>query len=226
MKISVKLLFADHDDTAVMSTPRIHYPAHEEALRRLRPGRTPIGLEGWFARNYEPGIIEYLTGELGFDRRELEESTRIWREFTTAAIPDFFPGMAETLAEYRRRGGILVVVSHSEEALIARDYRAAAERLGLPELVPDFIEGWHDDPEERKPSPRPALRALERFRVAPEESLMLDDLAPGAAMAEAAGIPCAAAGWGHAVPGISAAMRARCARYFQEVAEFREFLLP
>ena len=37
-RFDFKCLILDHDDTAVASTPAIHYPAHLEAMRVLRPG--------------------------------------------------------------------------------------------------------------------------------------------------------------------------------------------
>jgi phosphoglycolate phosphatase/pyrophosphatase PpaX len=41
MRLRYRCLLVDHDDTAVDSTSAVHYPAHLEALRELRPGRTP-----------------------------------------------------------------------------------------------------------------------------------------------------------------------------------------
>lgn len=221
-------LVVDHDDTSVMSTPAIHYPAHVEALRRLRPGREPIGLSGWFRKNFDPGLMEYLVGELGFTAEDLAESNVVWRGYTAARVPGFFPGFLSMLAEYRHRGGLVVVISHSEEAMIRRDYLASDYRAGASDggsFVPDAIYGWTDAPELRKPSPRPLLDAIGRFGLSPDRVLVLDDLKPGADMAAASGVDCAAAGWGHDVPEIRAAMRAACFRYFESVEEFAGFLL-
>ena len=216
-------LIVDHDDTSVMSTPCIHYPAHVEALRQLRPGREPIGLAGWFRKNLDPGLMGYLAGELGFSREELAMNHAIWRSYTTSSIPAFFPGFIETLVEFRKRGGCIIVISHSEEEIIARDYRAAAI-TGTP-FFPDALYGWKEEPELRKPSPRPLLSAMARFGLDPKRVLVLDDLKPSADMAAAAGVDCAAAGWGHDIPEIRDTMRAICMSYFTSIDDFSDFLL-
>jgi len=224
-----RCLVVDHDDTAVASTEAIHYPAHVEALRRLRPGRAPIGFEGWMRKNFEPGFLNYLVGELGFSPDDLALSFEVWRSFTAARVPPFFPGFLSLLAEYRRRGGLVVVASHSEEAMIRRDYLAGSAAPGGPApaepFLPDAIYGWVDDSSLRKPAPYPVLAAIERFRITRDDVLVLDDLKPGVDMAAAAGVACAAAGWGYDVPEIRDAMRACCPWYFGSVSDFAGFLL-
>jgi beta-phosphoglucomutase-like phosphatase (HAD superfamily) len=218
MELRYPCLVVDHDDTSVMSTPSLHYPAHVEALRRLRPGREPISLEGWLSKNFDPGLMEYLGGELGFDEEELRLNYHIWREFTTSRVPEFFPGLLDIYAEFERRGGKLVVISHSEVELIERDYRAA----GL--LMPDLIFGWTEEPERRKPSPYPLLETMRLLGFGKEEILVLDDLKPGADMAAVVGVDFAAACWGHSIPKIRDSMRG-LARYFLErVEELRTLL--
>jgi beta-phosphoglucomutase-like phosphatase (HAD superfamily) len=132
--------------------------------------------------------------------------------------------MFEFLVEFRCRGGLVVVVSHSEVDMIERDYRAAS--AGLAEaFLPDLVFGWDVDPARRKPSPYPVLAALERFGLPASEALVLDDLKPGLDMAASAGVDCAAAGWGHAIPEIREVMANRCRWYFDTVAEFAGFIL-
>ncbi len=224
MDLSYPCLLIDHDDTAVMSTPLMHYPAHVEALKRLRPGTQPIGLDGWLRKNFHPGIMGYLEGELGFNEEELKESYRIWREFTGAMVPAFFPGLLGLLGSFKSRGGILVVVSHSEVDMIERDYRAAAKGGGAS-VMPDLVFGWDVEEDRRKPHPYPVIEASERFGLAKTDILVLDDLKPGADMAAAAGVDFAAAGWGHAIPEIREALRGRCRWYFDTVEEFGRVLL-
>jgi len=43
-----RLLLLDHDDTTVASTETIHYPAHIESIRSIRPDLEPCSLEKWF----------------------------------------------------------------------------------------------------------------------------------------------------------------------------------
>jgi beta-phosphoglucomutase-like phosphatase (HAD superfamily) len=220
-----RCLVVDHDDTSVMSTPGIHYPAHVEALRRLRPGKEPVSLELWLRKNFDPGLIPFLSEELGWSRAEIEASYHVWREFTSARVPEFFPGLLEIFAEHKARGGMLVVVSHSEAEMIERDYRSAGHRaLGGDLLLPDRIFGWDDDPERRKPHPYPLVETMASLGFEPDELLVVDDLKPGAVMAAAAGVDFAAAGWGHSIPEIREAMNGICRYYLESSEDLRGIL--
>jgi beta-phosphoglucomutase-like phosphatase (HAD superfamily) len=216
-----RCLLIDHDDTAVASTASVHYPAHLEALRQMRPERTPPTLEQWLRWNFDPGIMEYLAGELAMTEAELEREYAIWRGFTARTVPPFFAGFPELIRDFRAAGGRVAVISHSEAEVIESHYAAN----GVPGSQPDLVFGWVRDASRRKPSPWPALEALREFDCAPAEALMLDDLKPGVVMSRAAGIPLAAAGWGHAIPEIEAWMRAHSMGYFRQVADFRHFIL-
>ena len=72
MKLRYRCLIIDHDDTAVDSTARIHYPAHIEVMAILRPEIEPVTLRKWFCKNFHPGIMEYLTRELELTQPEME----------------------------------------------------------------------------------------------------------------------------------------------------------
>jgi phosphoglycolate phosphatase/pyrophosphatase PpaX len=223
MGLRYRCLAIDHDDTSVMSTPAIHYPAHVEALRRIRPDREPIGLPGWLEKNFDPGLMGYLRGELRMTDGEIKVADGVWREFTARSAPEFFPGLLPILAEYKARGGLIVVISHSDARMIERDYRAAgAEAIGA---APDLVFGWDDDPDRRKPHPFPLVEAMRLLGLGPAEVLVLDDLKPGADMAEAVGADFAAAGWGHSISRIREAMLARSRYYFYRVEELRPVLL-
>jgi phosphoglycolate phosphatase/pyrophosphatase PpaX len=225
LKLPYRCLIMDHDDTVVMSTPQIHYPAHVETLKKIRPGAAPVSLEDWFRKNFHPGIANYLQRELGFTPEEMDEEYRIWRNFTLRTVPDFFPGMFETLADFRKAGGILAVVSHSEAELIERDYRSVPLISGFPDFIPDRIFGWTPETEKRKPHPYPVLMILREFGLNPDEVLVVDDLKPGIDMARAAGVPAAAAGWGHDIGEIRGFMREACRYFFPTVTDFRRFIL-
>lgn len=226
MKSPYRCLIMDHDDTVVESTPHIHYPAHVASLKQLRPGLPPISLEGWFYKNFNPGLMTYLGKELGFSPEEIQEEYLFWRNYTAGRRASFFPQMLETLITFRERGGIVTVVSHSDVDRIEEDYRAATEGAGLPPFLPDRTFGWSPDEDRRKPHPYPARQILKEFGLKPQEALMVDDLSPGAEMARAAGIPCAAAGWGHNVRAIRAYMRQACNYFFETVEDFSHFILP
>ena len=215
-----RALILDHDDTAVDSTARVHYPSHLRSMAQLRPGCPTVDLDTWFLKNFHPGILAFLRDELGMDARELAAEEAIWREGVTGWTPVYYEGFLETLAEFRSRGGQVAVASHSHPDLILDHYRQA----GLA-LEADLVFGWDDDPDRRKPSPYPVRAILRRLGLAPEEVLVVDDLRPGVEMARAAGVAAAAAGWAHDIPAIRAYMRAHCVATFERVADFADFVL-
>jgi beta-phosphoglucomutase-like phosphatase (HAD superfamily) len=220
MPLRFKCLLVDHDDTAVNSTAAIHYLSHLECLRELRPGLKAPSLEEWFLINFN-GIMKHLEGELGFSKGELDRELEIWRNFTRNRTPEFFPGFLELMGDFRREGGRVAVISHSEGDVIASHYA----RSGVPEACPDLIFGWDDDAARRKPSPWPVREALERFGLGEREALILDDLKPGVLMSRATGVPAAAAGWSHRIPEITRYMRANTIVYFESVEEARAYLI-
>jgi phosphoglycolate phosphatase/pyrophosphatase PpaX len=65
---------------------------------------------------------------------------------------------------------------------------------------------------------------LSSFAVDPSEVLVVDDLKPGVAMAEAAGVDIAGAGWGHRIEAIRRYMQGRCKAYFDSIDAFGRFL--
>jgi len=214
-----RCLILDHDDTSVQSTPEIHYPAHLEVMRQLRPDHRPASLNEWLIKNFSPGIMAYMTEELGFSDEEIDEEYRIWREHTEKRIPSFFPGFLEVLEDFKSRGGIITVVSHSEEDLIRRDY-AASGAAHLPELV----FGWDMNEEKRKPHPYPVEQILSAYGLNRQEALIVDDLKPAVEMSLRSGVPIAGAGWGHSIPVIQDYMEKNCLAYFRSIQEFRAFL--
>ena len=221
MDLRYGCILIDHDDTAVDSTGAVHYPAHVEALRILRPGRTPPTKDEWLLRNFH-GIMEYLEGDLGMTSEELVRELEIWRTWTTSHVPSFFPGFLELLADYRRHGGLVAVISHSEAGVIEGHYRAA----GGPPFVPDLIFGWEHEAEKRKPSTWPVREALRRFECPPDAALIVDDLKPGLLMARAAGVDFAAAGWSHKVAEIQEYMKAHAVAYCGRIEDLRAVILP
>jgi phosphoglycolate phosphatase/pyrophosphatase PpaX len=218
-EMKYKCLILDHDDTSVESTAHIHYPAHLEVMKQLRPDFPLISLKEWFLKNFSPGIMDYMTKELGFSREEVDEEYRIWRRFTEKKIPTFFPGYLDILRDFKDQGGIITVVSHSEEDIIRRDYKHAGA-----EDLPELVFGWNMDQEKRKPHPYPVLEILKHYNLQPEEALILDDLKPAVKMSRSSSVPIAAAGWGHSVPEIRKYMKKNCSYYFSTVQEFKNLL--
>ena len=223
MSLKYKCLFLDHDDTSVNSTPEIHFQAHLEIMEKMRPDFPVPSLNQWFLKNFDPGIMEYLTGELGMDQNEIKEEYRIWRRYTENIIPEFFPGLVEILIEYRNRGGKVVVVSHSEEDLIKRDYLENSRITGL-DYTPDIIFGWTYDETRRKPDPYPVIEGLSRLSLDKEDAVILDDLKPGVIMGKRAGVEIAAAGWSYDIREIRNYMTDNCDFYLEKVDDLRNLL--
>ena len=213
-----KCLVLDHDDTVVNSTATIHYPCFCEFLKEVRPQAKHYTLEDYFRKNFDPGIMALFTGELGFSEEELEGEFRFWQDWVRTRIPVAYPGIREILQRHKEAGGRIAVVSHSMRGSIERDYR----ENDLPE--PDIIFGWEQPPEQRKPHTWPLEQIMERFSLAPQELLVVDDLKPGYDMAKAAGVPFSAAGWANDIPEIEQFMRKNCDFYCKTVADLDRLL--
>ena len=214
-----KCLVLDHDDTVVDSSASIHYPSFVEYLKIARPHLADkYTLEEYFEKNFHPGILELFTVEVGLSEDELAEEEQFWREYVKEHIPHAYPGMAEIIAEFKARGGIVAVDSHSVSENIIRDYKAN----NLPS--PDVIYGWDIPKEMRKPAPATLFELMQKYDLKPEEILVVDDLKPGYDMAKAAGVDIAAAAWAHNVKGIADFMKANCEYFCRTVDELREIL--
>lgn len=214
-----KCLVLDHDDTVVDSSASIHYPSFVEYLKIARPHLADkYTLEEYFEKNFYPGILELFTEEIGLSDEELKDEEEFWREYVKNHIPNAYPGMKEIIAEFKAKGGIIAVDSHSLTDNIIRDYKAN----GLPE--PDIIYGWDIPKEMRKPSPGTLLDLMNKYDLKPEEILVVDDLKPGYDMAKAAGVDIAAAAWGHHVRGIVDFMKANCEYFCTDVEELKKIL--
>ena len=214
-----KCLVLDHDDTVVNSTATIHFPCFVEYLELTRPGAEKnYTLESYLEKNFSPGVEALFLDELSMTEEEFEAEQAYWSEYVKGHIPKAYEGMREIIADFKKKGGIVAVVSHSFEKYIKRDY----ENNSIP--VPDVIYGWDLPRERRKPSPFAIEDLCEKFALSPEEILVVDDLKPGYDMAKAAGADFAAAGWGYDVPVIEEFMRGNCDFYLKTVSELKEIL--
>lgn len=214
-----RCLVLDHDDTVVKSTPDIHYPSFAEALKVLRPDTKPLSLEEFVSYCFQPGFGELCRDILKFSDEEMEYQYRVWKS-GTEKVPDFYPGFPELIVDFKRTGGIITVVSHSEKEIIARDYKL---KCGIE---PDLIFGWEQEEHRRKPSPYPLQEIMKRLGLKNEELLMVDDLKPGLDMARSCSIDFAAAGWSHIVPEIGEYMKQNSDYYLTSVEELRKLVIP
>lgn len=213
-----KCLILDHDDTAVKSTPDIHYPSFLEALKSLRPESYILSYKEFVSYCFNPGFSELCKDILKFSKEEQEYQYKIWKKYTRENSPDFYLGFPELIKKYKRSGGIVCVVSHSESEQIIRDYTLHCG------LIPDLIFGWELEEHQRKPNAYPIVEIMKRFNLNNKEILVLDDLKPGLDMARSCNVDFAAAGWSHGVPEIENYMRTNSDYYFSTVEQFKEFL--
>ncbi|MBQ7455057.1 MAG: HAD family hydrolase [Clostridia bacterium] len=186
-----RCLVLDHDDTAVMSTPAIHFPSFLDTLARLRPG-TEMTIGEYSRLCFDPGFERMCYEVFHFTPEEMAWQLENWQRHVERQIPPFHAGMPELIRRQKAAGGLVCVISQSYSRFVLRDYAAA----GLP--APDLCIGWEIGSALQKPNPYPLRETLRRFRLSPANALVVDDLKPGYDMARAAGCDFAAALWAYA----------------------------
>lgn len=211
-------LILDHDDTAVKSTPELHYPAFCEIMEILRPEHEGYSLDHFLRLCYDPGFEQFCRSELAFTDQEMQKEYEIWKAYIRDKTPAFYEGFLEMVREFQRRGGCVSVISLSESSEIERHYKENGIKL-------DLIYGWEYPQEQRKPNAYPMLQTMKRLQLRPADCLMVDDLRLGYDMAKACGVDFAAAGWSHSfVPEIIDFMKQNSHYYFSSVEQLSRFL--
>ncbi len=213
-----KCLAIDHDDTTVRSTPDIHYPSFVETLALLRPSAPVPTLEQFIEANCYKGFAA-ICDELEFTPEEMEVEGRMWRRWTDSAIPHAYPGMEELLTDFRRAGGFICVVSHSETKVIRRDYQARFH------MEPDMIFSWDLPREKRKPAPYALDQIMARLGITNRDILVVDDMRLGLDMARKRDAAFAWAGWSETAPVVGDFMRANADYTFESPLQLRDFLI-
>jgi phosphoglycolate phosphatase/pyrophosphatase PpaX len=104
LNIKYRCLVLDHDDTAVKSTPDIHYPSFVEVLKVIRPDSTPLSLEEYIQYNFKPGFVELCRDILKMTDDEQEFQYRHWREYVKGRIPEFYSGVVELIRDFKTVG--------------------------------------------------------------------------------------------------------------------------
>lgn len=214
-----KCLVLDHDDTVVNSSQSIHFASFVDYLKIYRPALADkYTFEEYILKNFHPGIVSLFMDEIGMDEKELKFEEKFWSDYVKNHIPKAYDGIGEIIRDFKARGGIVAVDSHSLTEYIKRDW----VHNSLP--TPDVIYGWDIPKEKRKPSPATVLELIEKYGFAPSEVLVVDDLKPGYDMARGAGVHFACAGWAYDVPEIEDFMRQSCDYYLESVERLREVL--
>ena len=216
-RLRYRALVLDHDDTVVESTRFVHYPAFLLGMEKLRP-EVEVSLEGFFLLNFRPGIHAYYKDVVKLNDEEYRYEYDVWQDYVSAHTPAIYPGIRELLRRHKNAGGLIFVSSHSVKEQILRDYR----ENGLPE--PDGVYGWELPPEKRKPDPFALRDIMERFDLAPEEIVMVDDLRFGCEMAKSCGVTSVGALWAHEISEIHDYMRLCSDHCCGSVTELETFL--
>lgn len=94
------------------------------------------------------------------------------------------PGVDTLIADLRRHGARIAVATTGTRAWVL----PLLDRLFGPALFDVVVTG--DDVENLKPAPDAYLQALDRLGLPPDETLAVEDSAPGLAAARAAGLAC------------------------------------
>ena len=137
-----------------------------------------------------PDQLRRLFPEL---RDRIDELVALWRraqEELHDKLIKPFPGAAEVLAELRRRGYPLGVVTSKERTSAERDMAL----YGLHRLVDVLV--CLDDTANHKPHPEPVLKALRLMSAEPRQTLYVGDSLHDMKAGREAGVRVAAALWG------------------------------
>ncbi|HCE68638.1 MAG: hypothetical protein A2X82_18485 [Geobacteraceae bacterium GWC2_55_20] len=127
-------------------------------------------------------------------RAEIDHALRQFLDYNEQHIADksrLYPGVVEVLAELRRRGIRLAIISNKNEAL---------SRLILKALeIDDYFESVSggDTFPEIKPSPLPLLRVIEQQGLLPQECIMVGDSINDIRAGNLAGIATVGCSWGY-----------------------------
>lgn len=211
-------LVLDHDETVVQSEKTIGFPCFCQTLSRIRPERS-ITLDEYVQGCHELGFVDMCKQWFQFTEAEMQEEYNDWMEYVKDHVPEPFPGIGRIIRRHKESGGILCVVSHSSNRNITRDYQT---HFGI---LPDRIYGCDYPKEQQKPNPFPLIDIMKRYRLKPENLLVVDDMKLACQMAQPVNVPVAFAAWGKTdFPEIATEMRNLCDLTFETTEELYRYL--
>lgn len=216
-KIKIPCLVLDHDDTTVLSTPEVNYPAFLDTMSKLRPG-VHYNYEEFINYCFDPGFEPFFRKILGFSDEEMSFEFENWQRFVRETIPAAVPGLGRAVKRFSAAGGMIFVVSHSYTSNILRDWRT---HFGF---LPDGVYAWDSGEGKRKPDPYPLLDIMKKNGFTADELLVVDDLKPGLDMSRAAGVRIAAAGWARQSRSVEEYMRRECDFYLESISDLEALL--
>lgn len=216
--LKYRCLVLDHDDTVVQSEKTIGYPFFRDIIHQFRPG-CDITLEEYLTGCHELGFANMCRQTYRFTEDELMEEFLGWKAYVRTHIPEIYPGINRIIHRQKAEGGIVCVVSHSGEENISRDYRV---HFGIQ---PDAIYGWDLPEEKRKPSTYALEDIMDKFHVAKEDILVVDDMKLAWDMASKVGVQTAFAAWGKLdFPALCKEMESLCDHTFRTPEALEKFL--
>ena len=182
-------LVLDHDDTVVQTEKTLGYPYFCQVLEQFRPGQT-ISFKDYVQDCHDYGFAQMCRRRWQFTKEEELEEYQGWMAYVMTHIPDVFPGIGDIIRKQKEEGGLVCVVSHSSLQNITRDY---SHHFGIQ---PDAIYGWDLPETQRKPNPYPLLDIMEKFKLQPQDILVVDDMKLAWKMANPLHVEVAFAAWG------------------------------
>ena len=213
-----RCLVLDHDDTVVQTEKTIGYPYFRDYIERIRPGMTLTFAE--YVRDCNNMVFADMCRQRwNMTEEELTQEYLGWKAYSRVNVPEVCEGIGNVIRRQKEAGGIVCVSSLSTREIIQRDF---LHHFGF---LPDAIYDYDLPPHLRKPSTYALDRIMADFGLKPEEMLMVDDMKLGWAMAHAAGVDTAFAGWSKLdFPELSKEMRSLCRYAFDTPGELEGFL--
>ena len=184
MSIRYKCIVIDHDDTTINSTQSIHYPSYVDFCEKYMKNKNykMLTMPEYIRMMWDWDFDEYLRKEMKLNDEEYKIQYESWLSFCEKGNPEMFDGFLEMLKEFRKRGGIIAVCSHSEAKDIKRHY----EKYNF---YPDEIFGFVlNHPEYCKPNTYPIDTLKEKYHLESKDICVIDDLYPGIEMAKKSGV--------------------------------------
>ena len=137
-----------------------------------------------------------VTMEKLFPNVPVEESIKVYRSYhydNFGELISLFPGMKELIAELKKRGYKLGMVT----SRLRRTTEQGMEKYGIMEYFDTVVTA--DDTDKHKPDPEPINIALEKLGSVPEKSIMLGDTMFDILCAKNAGVKSVLVSWAMAV---------------------------
>lgn len=182
----IKAVMFDYDGT-LMDTNHIIIESWQHTFREIKGTEHPV--EELYATF---GEILHDTMARFFPDEDVARCVEIYRDYQLNCyreLIEMFPGMAEVVKELKHQGYLTGIVT---SRLPGTTYQGI-EKYGLSPYF-DVVVTCADT-DKHKPDPAPALLAIERFGVGPEESLMVGDTTYDILCGKRAGAKTAMVSW-------------------------------